>query len=160
MSDVLAVTSMRDYFRDAVDAALARQAVTRDEATSAYLVDLLCEYARQQQDLFVRPLTWIFATADSGPPVVLFEHLKQVGDHSLYVAGYFNDSLPRLQLDLEYFVELGGTAYRRLSRVLRAPLGETRLVAVFSELGHKFLQFVHVLDEVRRLADCPVPSSC
>lgn len=144
---------MRDYFRDAVDAALTHQALAPNEATSAYLVELLCEYAREQQDLFARPLTWVFATADSGPPVVSFRQLKEVGDHSLYVAGYFNDSLPRLQLDLDYFVELGGTAYRRLSRLLRIPHGETRLVLVFSELGREFIRFVNVLDEVRRLAD-------
>jgi len=152
-SDVVAVTSMRDYFRDAVDAALAHQALDPNAATSAYLVELLCEYAREQRDLFARPLTWVFARAESAAPGESFQQLKEVGDHSLYVAGYFNDSLPHLELDLDYFVKLGSTAYRKLSRLLQLPRGRTRFVVVFSELGQEFTRFVQVLNDVRRLAD-------
>jgi hypothetical protein len=144
---------MRDYFRDAVDAALAHHALDPSEATSAYLVELLCEYARSQRDLFARPLTWVFASADGATPGESFEQLKEVGDHSLYVAGYFNDSLPHLELDLDYFVGLGSTAYRKLSRLLQLPRAKTRFVVVFSELGNQFVRFVDVLHDVRRLAE-------
>ena len=152
-SDVVAVTSMRVYFRDAVDAALAHHALDPSAVTSAYLVELLCEYAREQRDLFARPLTWVFATAGGSTPGQSFQQLKEVGDHSLYVAGYFNDSLPHLDLDLEYFVGLGSTAYRKLSRMLQMPSSTARFVVVFSELGDQFVRFVHVLNDVRRLAD-------
>ena len=152
-SDVVAVTSMRDYFRAAVDTALAYHALAPSAATAAYLVELLCEYARQQRDLLSRPLTRVFAAADVAAPGQSFQQLKEVGDQSLYVAGYFNDSLPRLKLDLEYFVELGSSAYLRLSRMLQLPHSTTRFVVVFSELGDKFIRFVHVLHDVRRLGD-------
>ena len=151
---VFAVTTMRDYFRDAVDAALACQALSPHTATSAYLVDLLCEYGHgTEPDILGQPLSWTLVSAGASSPPESFQSLKEVGDRSLYVAGYFGDSLPHLQLDLDYFVGLGGSAYRRLSRMLRLPTGETALVVAFSELGSEFVRFVRVLGEVRRLAD-------
>jgi hypothetical protein len=153
-SGVYAVTSMRDYFRNTVDAALAHQALSADNATSAYLVDLLCEYGRgAEPDVLAHPLTWTLVAAETSTPTESFQRLKEVGDHSLYVAGYFGDSLPQLQLDLDYFVGLGSSAYRRLSRMLGAPGGKTQLVVAFAELGTRFVRFVSVLGEVKRLTD-------
>ena len=45
--------------------------------------------------------------------------LKQVGDTSLYVAGFFAESLTRSLVDVDYYVGLGQTAYAQLARSLR-----------------------------------------
>jgi hypothetical protein len=150
---LVAVPSLREFFRHAVDVALGHQAVSADEATACYLVDLLCEYARTRQDPFAEPLAYVVAEAAQSPPEQSVEQLRQVGDHSLYVAGYCGDSLPRLQLDPDYFVEVGGTAYRKLSKLLRIPSGSNQLVLVFSELGTEFHRFVQVLSDVKQLAN-------
>jgi len=150
---VVAVTSMREYFRGVVYAALAHQALDANKATSAYLVELLCDYAYKQDCLLNKPLTWTVATAEQHPPSTSFHQLKDAGDSALYVAGYFHESLSRSQLDLDYYVQLGGTAYFKLSQLLQAPNTKTRLVIVFRELGAQFVRFVHVLQDVRKLAD-------
>ena len=147
---IAATPSVREFFRDAVDSALEHQALCPSEATAAYLVELLCDYARVEEDPFAQPLACVVAAAAGVPPDQSIQQLKQVGDHSLVVAGYFGDSLERLRLDVDYFVAVGGTAYRKLSRLLRMPSGETRLVVAFSELGAEFIRFVHVLSDVKR----------
>ena len=76
------------------------------------------------------------------------QQLKRAGDHSLYVAGYFQRSLRRRALDLEYYSTMGGTAYRRLSDIVGSN-GETRLRHVYRELALDFPEFAALLAEVR-----------
>ena len=45
-------------------------------------------------------------------------NLKQVGDTSLYVAGFFAESLTRSLVDVDYYVGLGQNAYAQLARSL------------------------------------------
>jgi len=44
--------------------------------------------------------------------------LKEVGDTSLYVAGFFAKSLTRSLVDVDYYVGLGQSAYAQLARSL------------------------------------------
>jgi hypothetical protein len=69
--------------------------------------------------------------------------LRQVGDVSLFVSGFFSDSLRRSLVDIDYYVSIGGYAYASLGRDGDDPLAET-----FEELSEKFVSFVDVLAEV------------
>jgi hypothetical protein len=73
--------------------------------------------------------------------------LKEVGDTSLYVAGFFAESLTRSLIDVDYYVGIGQTAYAQLARSLgpKKTIGE-----VYEELAAKFPQFVDVLARVRK----------
>jgi hypothetical protein len=77
------------------------------------------------------------------------EGLKSVGDQSLFVSGFFSDSLRRKPVDIDYYVAIGGSAYQALSR-----LESDRLSPVFAELGEKFAGFVDVLAEVSERSCC------
>ena len=76
--------------------------------------------------------------------------LKDVGDTSLYVSGFFADSLQRKLVDVDYYIQMGGAAYASW----RASSAATRNSAVFGEvydeLGTKFPRFVDVFAEVSR----------
>jgi hypothetical protein len=71
------------------------------------------------------------------------EALRSVGDLSLFVAGFFSDSLNRKLVDIDYYVMLGGRAYESLSRFER----ET-FAPAFAELAGSFVSFVDVLNDV------------
>ncbi len=73
--------------------------------------------------------------------------LKQVGDTSLYVAGFFAESLTRSLVDVDYYVGLGQNAYAQLSRQLSASRSMTE---VYAELSDQFPRFVDVLAQVRK----------
>jgi hypothetical protein len=73
--------------------------------------------------------------------------LKQVGDTSLYVAGFFAESLTRSLVDVDYYVGLGQSAYAQLSRSLAASKSMTE---VYAELADQFPRFVDVLAQVRK----------
>ena len=77
--------------------------------------------------------------------------LKQIGDLSLFIAGFFSESLNRKLVDVDYYASIGGRAYNALSRV------ETDTFSpVFAELGSKFVGFVDVLSEVSERTSCAI----
>jgi hypothetical protein len=75
--------------------------------------------------------------------------LKQVGDVSLFMSGFFSDSFRRKLVDVDYYVTIGGYAYNALSRVESETFS-----SVFAELGEKFGAFVDVLAEVSERTSC------
>ena len=143
---VLQAQTPDEYFKDLVEAALARQHLRASEFTSYYVVNLLCR--------FVRPHARI-AYADDGPLALRLkralesagveqrERLRNLGDFSLFTSGFFSDSLCRRVADVDYYVSMGEYAYASLGRRDAEALGD-----VFSELARKFVGFVDVLSDV------------
>ena len=67
-----------------------------------------------------------------------------VGDYSLYVAGYFSESLNRKLVDVDYYIDIGRSAYQSLANVARSQVRQE----IFSGLHQKFPSLVEVLTEI------------
>src|SRR5262249_16859957 len=68
----------------------------------------------------------------------------RVADTALFITGLFVESLERSLVGPDYYAALGRNAYARLSaRPVRPALAEP-----FSELAHRFQEFVRVLGEI------------
>jgi hypothetical protein len=141
-----------EYFKELVDGALTHQGLATQELTAFYVVQLLASFlqrpvggdAEDQMPLAVR-----LAHALESGGIRQRESLRQIGDVSLFVSGFFSDSLHRKLVDVDYYVSIGGCAYNALSRV------ETdTFSSVFAELGEKFVGFVDVLSEVSERTSC------
>jgi hypothetical protein len=87
------------------------------------------------------------ATLLNAPPEERVKSLKEIGDTSLYVSGFFGESLARRLIDVDYYVTMGGAAYGQLARLAR---GSELFREVYDELSRKFAQFVRVLHEIRK----------
>ena len=156
---ILAPGSLREIFEEAVSAAVETSSVTPMEETTAYLIDVLCYFAFQPPAIG-QPMTEMFAAADHGSADRRVDRLKCVGDQALYVAGYFQPSLARQCLDVEYFHAIGGRAYQRLSRLLRSGGGlndgsVSALTDVYEQLSSDFEEFTGLLSEVREHTEPP-----
>lgn|SRR5262249_46237406 len=142
------------YFRELVESALAHQRLAAHELTAFYIVHLLSSFVRSDRlpgdaGDDAEPLALRLARALDAGGIEQRLGLKSVGDHSLFVSGFFSDSLRRRLVDVDYYVAIGGSAYHALSRV------ETdRVAPVFAELGEKFAGFVDVLMEVSERSAC------
>jgi hypothetical protein len=75
--------------------------------------------------------------------------LQRIGDVALFTAGFFADSLAGKPVDIDYYINMGGTAYGSLSDVIRGTTRGQALVNVYCELAGKFQKLVDVLHEVR-----------
>jgi hypothetical protein len=142
--DLLGHRSVLEFFHDQVCAAMRNQGVDSSELTEFYLVNLLSDYARMTID--ERALALRLSEAATALPDERARTLRDIGDQSLYVSGFFSDSLRRGPLQVDYYIQIGGTAYRQLAGMnagAAQPFGE-----VYRELAGKFPRFVDVLAEV------------
>ena len=133
-----------EYFKELVESAITHQGLGARDTTSFYLVNLLARFvyegASSQQS---EPLGVRLAQALQAGGIMQRDGLKRVGDLSLFISGYFSDSLNRSLVDVDYYIALGERAYGSLARQ-----SDEKLSEVFDELAEKFGGFVDVLGEV------------
>lgn len=146
------------FFQERVTHVMSRQGLSTIKVAEFYLVDLLVRYMNTS-NLFEKTDA---ASASTDPLAVLFlkaqasgidgtekiKILKKLGDTSLYISGFFGDSLNRKVIDLDYYREMGAIAYRSLSEAIR----EDSFQELYNELYAKFARFVDVLTEVSQEA--------
>ncbi len=144
--DVTLAASVDEYFHEVVSDALTAVDLDASEPASWYLVSLLGEFTRTR--LTDEPLGIKLAQPSSDPGERV-RTLKQVGDTSLYVAGFFAESLTRSLVDVDYYVGLGQNAYSQLARHLGGGSGRS-ISEVYEELSAEFPRFVDVLGAVRK----------
>ena len=158
--DVTLAASVDEFFHEVVTDALEAVDLDASEPASWYLVGLLGEFTRAR--LTDEPLGMKLAQPGEDP-CERVRNLKKVGDTSLYVAGFFAESLTRSLVDVDYYVGLGQSAYSQLARSLHgAPRGQRSttwplrsgsaapISEVYQELAAKFPRFVDVLAAVRK----------
>jgi hypothetical protein len=142
---ILRNESPTEYFRELVEGALQRQHLAAGELTSFYLVNLLAGFVHLERSPAAagEPLGVRLAMALQSAGARQRDGLREVGDLSLFISGFFSDSLNRRLVDVDYYIHLGERAYGSLARQGDAPLGD-----VFDELAGKFPAFVDVLTEI------------
>ena len=148
MSDaVVRRESAAEYFKELVEGAFVHQRIAAGELTSFYVVNLLTGFLQRPAEDDETPLAFRLAEALDAAGIRQRATLKQIGDESLFISGFFADSLNRKLVDVDYYVSIGGTAYTALSRY------ETDTFSpVFAELADNFIRFVDVLSEVSERA--------
>jgi hypothetical protein len=135
-----------EYFKELVESALVRQHLHAGDLTEYYLVNLLCQ--------FVRPDAVKRLAGDGEPLAVRLgqalrtggseqrARLRSLGDFSLFMSGFFPDSLNRRTVDVDYYVSMGEYAYGSLNR------RDEEFAEVFGELARNFVGFMDVLGDV------------
>lgn len=148
-------TTVDEFFHEVVSKALSAKQLSASEPAGWYLVNLLGTLASSQ--LSDEPLGLKLAQAgERGGSGERVKSLKEVGDTSLVLAGFFAESLGRGMVDVDYYVSLGKSAYTQLARQLEAggrSAGQRSITEVYAELASKFPAFVEVLTEVKKHID-------
>ena len=106
--------SLEAFFQNEVDQALRAEGLPAGGPTEPYLVRLLAGYAAQPIE--DRPLGLRLLEACDATPRERRTRLREIGDTSLFLSGFWGDSLGGRLVDVDYYIELGGTAYRQLAR--------------------------------------------
>ena len=157
---VVPVHNLRDYFRESIDAAIEHQGVRVDPHAAHYVVNLLTLFSRSEElyeehgDSYgIKPLALMMVDAADAPTVAERNFsLQRIGDVALFIAGFFADSLAHRLVDLDYYINMGGSAYGSLSDEIRGTVRGRALAGVYRELARKFQIVVDVLNEVRESA--------
>jgi hypothetical protein len=145
---IVQAQSPLEFFKERVEAACERQRLYPQPLTSYYIVSLLAEFTHFGRSRAAEAMTSNEALgirlvrAMNSAGIDQRAGLKQVGDVSLFISGFFSDSLRRGLVDIDYYISLGGYAYGSLGT------SADLLSPIFSELSAKFVAFVDVLAEV------------
>src|SRR5437762_8347413 len=147
---LLSNESPLEFFKAQVEDAMARQHLKTSAWTSYYVVRMLTGYVSGRADappLDDEPLGMRLVRALQSEGATQREELRSVGDASLFLVGFFADSLNRRLADVDYYISLGGSAYGRL-----AQLDDDAFSDVFGEMATKFVPLTDVLAEVSERA--------
>lgn len=140
-----------EFFREQVEGAMQRQQVQTSEWTAFYVVNLLVGFIGPRQAATPvdpeEPLGMRLARAIQAEGAAQREGLRSVGDCSLFLAGFFGDSLNRRLVDIDYYIMLGEHAYGRLSRHDADAFAD-----VYGEMARKFVPLVDVLTDISERA--------
>jgi hypothetical protein len=156
---IVPTPNVQEFFRDSLDAAIARQKLEADDHTVHYVVNLLALYTRADE-LYdempagrgLPPLATLFAAAsEARSPRERHLALRRLGDLALFMAGFFPDALARKPVDVDYYIRMGGSAYGTLANSPAATTRERAFTAVFRELAGKFGEFVEAIGEISDL---------
>lgn len=143
--DLKLSSSLAEFFQGRIADALRNQGLAATTPTECYLVGLLADFTTAPPD--DEPLALKLARAVQSPDERV-RQLKEVGDTSLYVSGFFADSVQRRLVDVDYYIQMGGAAYSELARYFRGNPNSLVFGEVYDELGTKFPRFVDVFAEV------------
>src|SRR4051794_4950740 len=106
--------SVVQFFHEVVTDSLSTLKVDASQRTEVYLVNLLAQFAHTPH-VDDQPLVLKMAQAANATPEARARGLKEIGDTSLYMSGFFSDSLTRKLVDRSYYIAIGGAAYGQLA---------------------------------------------
>lgn len=145
------LVSSKDFFIENLHRGMQKRKLSLFPEVIKYLADLLEFYihtdnfvnSEQTEDRPRRSKTFaeLLLEAQLAENPVKFTLLKRIGDKTLYVSGFFADSLNRSLVDLDYYKQLGVTAYNNLAELTN----ETHSAKVFNEMASRFTDLTDLL---------------
>lgn len=142
--------TVEEIFKSIVTDGLDRMRIEVSPPVQSYLGNLLHSYIQSDQ-LFetdtnsgkknLTPLAQIYLKAQKVSFSERLFLLKQVGDRSLYLGGFFRESLNKQLINPNYYFHIGQGAYDRLADYY--PEEE-----IFRELSYHFIDLMDVLSYI------------
>jgi hypothetical protein len=118
---------LNSYFYEQILGARKHQKVRTSEATVIYLSNLLTKSALD----FPSKQVYLFDLYRN-------QEYKTLGDYTLVISGYFPESLYSRQVSVDYYIDMGITAYSSISDNSR----------IYKELSEEYRSVVSMLNEV------------
>jgi len=133
------------YFHELVHKGLEDRKIKTYPVVETYLANLL-QYYLDARNLFAyqQTLAEMYMEAQGADTPKKVEMLRQLGDRTLYISGFFGDSLQRKVVDIDYYASIGGSAYASLAHCTR----QDTLAQVYHTFSNRFIDFVDVLSYI------------
>ena len=115
-----------------------------DEAMQSYLVFTLMRFAKNQQ-LNSKALAIDYLNSHHLPNSMRSEQLRDIGDQCLLVSGLYPQSAERRQVGVNYYVDLGRSAYQHIGAVAQQGIAE-----LYQQLAESFILLMDLLQTIRQ----------
>ena len=147
--DINILVNPSDYFESIISEALDKRELQSPPLVKSYLVKLLELNVATENMTIQSTFAEMLLRAQNAEKHLRHQMLRKLGDTSLYISGFFGDSLNRKIIDIDYYAEIGGMAYVSLANESN---NEEKAV-IFGEFGERFLDYVDVLTYVSQSAE-------
>ncbi len=122
-----------------------------DEALQSYLVFTLMRFAKNKQ-LNSKALALDYLTTHHLPHSLQSEQLRNIGDQCLLVSGLYPQSVIKRQVGVNYYVELGRSAYHHIGHVTQQGIAE-----LYQQLAESFILMMDLLQTIRQYSAPALP---
>jgi hypothetical protein len=144
--------NLMPFFMELIEEASEHQNFYSGEMVTFYMVNLLVDYIRTER-LYANEVkgeaTLVSALehAMNADEIYKETYFKRLGDYTLFVSGFFHDSLSRSLVDVNYYIGIGKIAYSNLASVIP---GTRRKTAkdLYGNISKGFKKVVDILSEV------------
>ncbi|OVE82009.1 hypothetical protein BVY03_01810 [bacterium K02(2017)] len=144
---------LEEFFHHKLKEALKIQDISISEEVQFYLIHIMIYFSKSENlfqkdengQLEYRALALklhdsIFATSHGEK----YSHLKSLADTALYHAGVFYEGLYNQVVDVDYYINMGGSAYQSLANL---STGHRKSLAdMFAEMSFNFAKLVELLN--------------
>lgn len=117
-----------------------------NETMQSYLVFTLMRFARDQQ-LNSGVIAIDFLSSLKLPHSLRNEQLRLIGDQCLLVSGLYPRSAERRQVSVDYYVNIGRSAYHHISTVTHRTIAE-----LYRQLTESFILLMDLLQTIRQFS--------
>lgn len=144
-----------DFFADAVSDALKSRKISATPLVNEYLVKLLTHYMFAD-NLFDETsengkktrstLAELYLKAMNSEPSLRCDLLKKLGDTSLYITGFFSESLNRKIVDISYYINMGESAFHSLA----SSVHEETYSKLYKDFSTQFVRYMEALNYISK----------
>jgi hypothetical protein len=144
-----------DFFAEAVSDALKSRKITTSPLANEYLVKLLTHYIFAD-NLFDETtdggkktrstLAELYLKAMNSETNIRYDLLKKLGDTSLYISGFFSESLNRKVVDVSYYVNMGESAFHSLANTV----SEEAYSNLYKDFSKHFVKYMEALNYISK----------
>jgi len=136
-----------EYFKNLVEGAMKNQRLETPEEIGFYLSSLLKCFIEAHR-LASEPLATAYLNALQRDDAASRRLLRELGDLSLFVSGFFPESLQRRITGLPYYMRMGSLSYGRLASIYGSKKNTAAFGEIFLDLSSRFTCYVNILSEV------------
>lgn len=146
--------SPSEFFHSKITEASRHLKVDLEEHVEFYLVNLLTRFVASStvagdgedfDDMLSTPLAFMLRRAIEAPSEKQPHLYRRLGDASLYVSGFFQDYFNKKTFDINYYINMGASAYEQASSLTKNQIRDESLQATFISLSRNFNQMVDIV---------------
>lgn len=159
--DIEVRATVTEFFYERVRNAVQKQKASLSEISEWYAVNLLSRYAApygandaaNDFDLEKVPVCILYYELMKQSLPEKIKGYKAIGDFSLFISGFFSDSLMQKLFDIDYYMAFGIRSYSTLAYIYETECWDKTKTKLFTELTREFKIVVDILADVRDRTD-------
>lgn len=134
----------QDYFRTLVIEGCEKKKLALEPYLQSYVVHVLQDYVDASKLEQSETLAEVYLKAQVESEPVKSRLLKSLGERALYISGFFGESLSRKIVDIDYYIQMGASAYSLLSHTRN----ENTHHQLYKTVSNRFLDLVELLNYI------------